>query len=144
MKVILCLTTVLLFVAGSAVVQAIEFEEAEVPHLSTDTFNELVVNNETQALHSTEKPWIIKFYAPWCGHCKHLAPAWLELYTTHSDNLNVAKVDCTLPETKNLCQRFEVRGYPTILYFSNDTADAGSYLKYRGGRNLTSFEQWSL
>lgn len=40
--------------------------------------------------------WFVKMYAPWCGHCKKLAPAWDELANkVKPQNINVAKVDCT-------------------------------------------------
>jgi thiol-disulfide isomerase/thioredoxin len=39
--------------------------------------------------------WLVKFYAPWCGHCKRLAPTWEELATKAKGSFNVAKLDCT-------------------------------------------------
>jgi thiol-disulfide isomerase/thioredoxin len=56
-------------------------------------------------------------YAPWCGHCKRLAPTWAELATkAQSENLSfkVGKVDCTTADNKDLCTKFGVRGYPTV------------------------------
>ena len=42
------------------------------------------------------KPWFIKFYAPWCGHCQAMAPAWDQMYEAYNPkDLNIAKVDCT-------------------------------------------------
>merc|ERR1712000_493339 len=80
--------------------------------------------------------WFIKFYAPWCGHCKRLAPTWDSL--AEVANFNVGKVDCT--ENGALCQRFEVRGYPTLLLFKEGTGSAA--IKYSGARDLPAFTSW--
>lgn len=39
-------------------------------------------------------PWFVKFYAPWCGHCKNLAPTWIEMATQLKGQVNVGEVDC--------------------------------------------------
>ena len=43
--------------------------------LDATNWNDLVMNNGELV---SEKPWYVKFYAPWCGHCKKLAPTWAE------------------------------------------------------------------
>merc|ERR1712205_126976 len=78
--------------------------------------------------------WFVKMYAPWCGHCKKLAPAWDELANkVKPQNINVAKVDCTA--YKSLCSSLGVSGYPTLLTFK-DGAPVGS--KYQGNRDVDS------
>jgi protein disulfide-isomerase-like protein len=76
--------------------------------------------------------WLIEFYAPWCGHCKKLAPTWEELATTAKGKFGVAKVDCTVE--KDLAQKYGIRGYPTIKLFTN-----GEVKDYKGQRAVNDF-----
>ncbi|KAL1123519.1 hypothetical protein AAG570_002596 [Ranatra chinensis] len=76
----------------------------------------------------------VKFFAPWCGHCKGLAPTWEELgkiYVTKYD-INIAKVDCTLEQNKELCSDQEVDGFPTLLLYK----DGRKISEYNGSRGL--------
>ena len=66
----------------------------------------------------------IKFYAPWCGHCKKLAPTWSELADElkHNQNVSIGQVDCT--QAHNLCKKLEITGYPTLKSFYSGEAQA--------------------
>lgn len=93
---------------------------------------------------STENPWFIKFYAPWCGHCKRLAPTWDELASLHTSELNVGKVDCTTDEGKPLCSDYEIRGFPTVLFFPAEEGLNDRYFTYEGMRSLEDLEDFAL
>lgn len=65
----------------------------------------------------TKGLWFVKFYAPWCGHCKNLAPTWDRLaQRVDGTNVKIGKVDCD--ENSALCGRFGIQGYPTLLLLS--------------------------
>lgn len=76
----------------------------------------------------------VKFFAPWCGHCRNMAPTWEDLANKYSSqsNIKIAKVDCT--EEQSVCSRHSVRGYPTLLLFR-----AGAQIaEFEEGRSLDS------
>ena len=57
--------------------------------------------------------------APWCGHCKQLAPIWDDLaeHFAGEDDIVIAKMD----STKNEVDGIHVTGFPTLKFFRKDT-----------------------
>ncbi|RHZ80306.1 hypothetical protein Glove_137g149 [Diversispora epigaea] len=79
--------------------------------------------------------WFVKFYAPWCHHCKNLAPTWIKLAEEQGDYLSkkkfyIADVDCTLDG--DVCDKNGVGGYPSLFLFDNGK----KILSYEKGRSL--------
>lgn len=85
--------------------------QSDLSNYQPNTAGEVVVlggANFTQEVQDhPERSWFIKFYAPWCGHCKTLAPVWVELANTLKGKTNIAEVDCTLAEGTIYKQSFD-------------------------------------
>jgi len=106
-----------------------EEEEGEIEGTEPDKFptdNEVYVlgNDNFDEFIQEEAYTIVEFYAPWCGHCKSLAPEWETAAAALKDApipVKLAKVDATIHE--ELAKRFDVSGYPTLKVFRNGEED---------------------
>merc|ERR1712025_104940 len=84
-----------------------------------------------------KKDVFVKFYAPWCGHCKAIAPIWDQLgekYSTKGD-LVIAKVD----STKNEIDGVDIEGFPTIKMFKKETNEEIDYLGKKDLESMVKF-----
>jgi protein disulfide-isomerase A1 len=67
----------------------------------------------------TSKVALVKFYAPWCGHCKVLAPEFEKAAETLAGEVHLAEIDCDAQNEKEICGKFQIRGYPTLKVFTD-------------------------
>lgn len=64
------------------------------------------------------KPILVMFYAPWCGFCKTLKPEYAEAAKELKDEAVLAAIDVNRPENAVIRTRYNITGFPTMLYFS--------------------------
>lgn len=99
--------------------------------LTSSNFDELVLKSKDL--------WIVEFFAPWCGHCKKLAPEWKKAANNLKGKVKLGHVDCD--SDKSLMSRFSVQGFPTILMFG---ADKDTPVPYEGARTASAIESFAL
>lgn len=131
-RVILC--TMLIFIAKSAwpKIQPIVW-----PEEPTKEGKLYVLTDRSFRGHISRGDHFVMMYAPWCGHCKQLKPDWEKLAKQpKGTETKIGKVDCTA--NKVTCDKYEVKGYPTLLYFRN-----GELLEnYTGSKTVDSLKEY--
>ncbi|KAK0264408.1 hypothetical protein LTR91_009310 [Friedmanniomyces endolithicus] len=103
---------------------------------ASSAVKDLLPSNFDAIVLQSNKPALVEFFAPWCGHCKTLAPIYDELasnFASLADKVTIAKVDADAE--KDLGRRFGVQGFPTLKWFDGVSEEAEDY---RGGRDLES------
>ncbi|KAJ8950327.1 hypothetical protein NQ318_021187 [Aromia moschata] len=71
-----------------------------------------------------------KFFAPWCGHCKNLAPHWAKAANELKGKVKLGALDATVHQAK--AAKYGVQGYPTIKLFAPGAKEYP--VDYDGGR----------
>jgi len=99
----------------------------QIVHLTASDFEEKTANDM----------WFIMFHAPWCGHCKQLAPTWNSVAYHLKGEINVGKVDCTA--NGRICQQMNVQGYPTLKIVQGKEST-----EYRGSRQINEILNFAV
>jgi len=125
------------FILSCVLLGMIHSTTSAVFDLTDENFEQLTQASTGQ----TTGKWFVKFYAPWCGHCKKMAPLWEELADRvadaefEQDGIVVAKLDGT--KNKASISRFQIKGYPTLFFFADR-----QMFEYKGERSLQAFEDY--
>ncbi|KYQ91306.1 protein disulfide isomerase [Tieghemostelium lacteum] len=103
---------------------------SNVVDLTPENFEKIVLDSSKDVL--------VEFFAPWCGHCKKLAPDYEIVANTFANDADVviAKMDCDAETNKPTCTKYGITGFPTLKYFSKTNKDGE---KYEQGRDIDTF-----
>lgn len=120
------------FVAGTI---SPSIKSEPIPETQEGPVHVIVANNFEDVVINNDKDVLVEFYAPWCGHCKSLAPKYEELAKLYFDNpeyagkVIVAKVDATSNDVP-----VDIQGFPTIKLYKSGAKE--SPIDYTGTRTI--------
>lgn len=99
-----------------------------IVHVTDDSFESEVVNSDL--------PVLVDYWAEWCGPCKMIAPVLEEIADSYEGRLKVCKID--VDAHKEIAQKFNVRGIPTLMVFRDGQAQASKV----GALSKTQLEEF--
>ncbi|OII74970.1 protein disulfide isomerase-related protein [Cryptosporidium ubiquitum] len=109
--------------------------KSSVIELTDNNFEDLVIKDK-------ENSWFVKFYAPWCGHCKSLAPDWEELGSMADGRVKIAKLDAT--QHTMMAHRYKIQGFPTLLMFPAGEKKEITPVHYNGPRTANDLFEFAI
>ena len=121
-----------LSVLGAVAEAALFARNSPVLHLTPDNFDKEVLK--------VHKPALVAFTAPWCGHCRNLAPSFERVATELDGVVKIAYVDCEDSASQSLCSKYEIQGFPTIKLFpATKRRIPRDYLGERRGKAMMNY-----
>ena len=116
----------------SQTVSALYKDNGPVVQLTAKNFKKLVLDDK-------DSLWLVEFYAPWCGHCKNLAPSWELAAKQLKGVVKVGAVN--MDEEQSVGAPYNVQGFPTLKWFGFDKQNPKDY---SGERNADGIRQFAL
>lgn len=109
-----------------------------IPEANNEPVKVVVGNSLQDIVFNSGKNVLLEFYAPWCGHCKQLAPILEEVAVSYQNDADViiAKLDATANDIPS--DTFDVQGYPT-LYFRSASGKLSQYDGNRTKEDIIEF-----
>jgi len=107
---------------------------------STSAVVELTEANFGALVMDSPDMWLVEFFAPWCGHCKNLAPEWESAAKQLKGQVSLGAVDAT--EHQGLASKYGVKGYPTIKLFPPGKKSKAK--DYQGPREAAGIVSYAL
>ncbi|CAL9736419.1 protein disulfide-isomerase [Monosporozyma servazzii] len=111
----------------------------EEPETQESNVFKIVATTHDKIIADPKKDVLVKYYAPWCGHCKRLAPTYEELADAYNfdksakDKVVIAEVDATANDISSV----DIEGFPTIVLYP--AGKDNEPITYQGDRSLQSF-----
>lgn len=109
---------------------------------SSNDVIELTDANFDKLVLQSDDVWLVEFFAPWCGHCKNLAPEWAKAASELKGKVKLGALDATAHAAK--AQEYGVNGYPTIKFFPGGKKSKSDAADYDGGRTASDIVTWAL
>jgi len=106
--------------------------------LTADHPYELTEANFDRHVNSNELPLVVDFWAPWCGPCRMMAPAYEQAASKLAPNVRLAKINTEAEP--NIVARFGIRSIPTLIAFKNGREVA----RQSGAMDLAGLSRWII
>ncbi|XP_048557554.1 protein disulfide isomerase-like 1-2 isoform X1 [Triticum urartu] len=109
-----------------------------IPKVNDQPVKVVVADNIDEIVFNSGKNVLLEFYAPWCGHCRKLAPILEEVAVSlhDDDDVVIAKMDGT---ANDIPTDFAVEGYPALYFYSSSGGDLLMYDGQRTAEEIISF-----
>lgn len=98
----------------------------------------------SQALRGVEEKGtvvFVQFYAPWCGHCRNIAPIWARLANEYAKDPRIQFGRVNGDVQDRLMGRYNIKGYPNMLLFTKGNLADGGEL-YKALRTYETMAKW--